>query len=176
MARREYAVPHDQGMEAAAPQEASGRFPGPVALAAWLAVTVTAPLWYYASSRPVETWPPASGVFWWTVAALPVMAAVAAARWTASSSRPNLGSAVGVGTLVAAGYLLLSLAMYWWIIPLRDSVGGWALCALAIAVPGAGVGHLLGQQGIGRPGDRAGAGMRSVRLSPYAARSSPLRL
>jgi hypothetical protein len=93
-------------------------------------------------------------VLWWSVAAAPVPAAVAAARYTAGTGRrrtvAGFLTAVAVGTVVAALFLLLSLAVYRWGIPLRRPAGGGELFfGLPLAVVGAVVGNRLGLRGTG---------------------------
>jgi hypothetical protein len=122
-------------------------FPGPFGLSVWIAVTVPVPLVFFDLTHRWEERPDASTVQWWTLAALPVLAFVAATRWTARAGARPTGTAlvatIVVATLIAAVYLCLSLAIYSWIIPLPDPVGWTSALGLPLAAVGAAMGSSI---------------------------------
>lgn len=135
--------------------------PGPEWWAAWLAATVALPLWWYEVTHRWEEDQRVSTALWWTVAALPVLAAGVAARWTRGADRRRTRSAlplaVGMAMLVATAFLGLSLAVYRWVIPLGGVfdpapvlVSGLSLAAVAAVV-----GHVIGAR---RPGPQPRVG------------------
>src|SRR5512145_2840893 len=98
----------DRLVDGRAVRLAAGRaFPGPVTLALWIAVTVSAPLLVY---EVTHRWEESQKV--WTAATLPVLAATVSARWTRTGPRRGVRpflSAVAVGTAVSALFLV-----GWW--------------------------------------------------------------
>ena len=115
----------------------------------WAALfLITVPVAVLSNARVVEVSPRAREVFWWTQAALPVLGAAAAARWTAKTGRRRTAegfvSAILAATLAGAVYLVLSLAVYRWIVPFEDSVGWLELVALPAATVGGALGFALG--------------------------------
>jgi len=133
-------------------------FPGPVGLAAWIAVTVPAPLVFYEATHRWEEDQPASTALAWTLAALPVLAGAVAARWSARTERrgavTDILTALAVATGVSALFLAASLAFHRWVIPLGGEPswsGAWWL-GLLLAAAGAAVGHVVGPRIAGRGG------------------------
>jgi hypothetical protein len=125
-------------------------FPGPVALAVWILVTVPAPLVFFEWSHRWEEDQRVSTALWWTVAAAPVLAAVVAVRWTRYVSQRRtaaaLVAAVAAATLISAVCLGASLAVYRWVIPL-DGAARWGSVlfgSVALTICGAAVGYLIG--------------------------------
>ncbi|MFI6784914.1 hypothetical protein [Micromonospora sp. NPDC050276] len=119
--------------------------PGPVALAVWLLVTVPAPLVFFEWTHRWEEDPTVAAAVWWTVGAAPVLAAVAAARWTWRTGRRRAAPALVAAASTSAVFVGTSLAVYRWVIPLTGSAP-WrsVLVGSAVLVPcGAAVGHLL---------------------------------
>lgn len=115
----------------------------------WAALCLlTVPTAVLANARVVEVAPRAAEVFWWTQAALPVLGAAAAARWTARTGRrrttAGFGSALLAATLAGALCLLLSVAVYRWVIPFDDPVGWLELVALPAATIGGALGFAFG--------------------------------
>ncbi|GFJ83257.1 hypothetical protein [Phytohabitans houttuyneae] len=137
---------------------AAKAFPGPVALAAWIAVTVPLPLLFFGATHRWEEDQSVSSALTWPLAALPVLAATVAARWTRRATRrgalSDLLVALGVATGVGALFLAASLAFYRWVIPLGGEAGwagAWWL-GLLLAAAGAAVGHMAGRRGSDRAG------------------------
>jgi hypothetical protein len=117
-------------------------FPGPVEWAAWIAVTVPAPLLCYEATHHWEEDQRVSTAFLWTLGALPVFAAVVAAR----------SRSVRTGMLAATVGLAFSVAVYLWAIPLTGTIGPvQPLLGVPLAIAGAALGYLLGRN---RPGHR----------------------
>ncbi|MFC7548771.1 hypothetical protein [Plantactinospora sp. GCM10030261] len=134
-------------------------FPGPVGLAGWIAATVPAPLVFFEATHRWEEDQPASTSFWWTLGALPVLTAVAAARWTGNAGRQRrlsgLAAAVVVASLVGTVFVLASVAVHRFVIPLDGAIE-WRLVRSGVpplAVAGAVVGWLLALRD--RDGSRA---------------------
>ncbi len=127
-------------------------FPGPVGCAVWIAVTVAAPILYFDQTHRWEETQKLSTVLWWVAGALPVLAAIVAARWTwrDTDRRPEdvFPAAVMAGTFVSAVFLAGTLAFYRWVIPLSGEAD-WVLVsgALAPAVVAAAIGHAIGRAG-----------------------------
>jgi hypothetical protein len=127
--------------------------PGPVGLAAWIAVTVPAPLVFYETTHRWEEDQDVSTALWWTVAAVPVLAATVAARWAEGSGRRRTAAAVlgavAAGTVVSAAFLAGSMAFYQWVTPLGGTVSWpqvfWS--GLLLAAAGGAVGYLVGRKG-----------------------------
>ncbi len=140
----------------------------------WAALfLVTVPAAVLSNARVVEVSPRAGDVFWWTQAAMPVLGAVAAARWTAGTGRrrtpEGFVSALLAATFSGALYLLASLALYRWVIPFGDPVGWLGLVALPAATAGGVPGFALGlRMGAGPPGrSRYAAGGLLAALGGY---------
>ncbi|MGC4806148.1 hypothetical protein [Micromonospora sp. DT233] len=134
----------------AATWRAVGRaFPGPVVLAVWALATVPAPLIFFEATHRWEEDPSVSSALWWVVGAVPVLAAVAAARWTRRTDRahpaPAALVAVVAATLVSAVFVGATLAVYRWVVPLSGAAPwrGVLAASAALAVGGAAIGHLL---------------------------------
>ncbi|MFI6824127.1 hypothetical protein ACIBJE_24775 [Micromonospora sp. NPDC050187] len=149
----------------AATWRALGRaFPGPVGLAAWVAVTLPAPLVFFEVTHRWEERQNVSTALWWTLGALPVLAAVVAARWTRYGGQrrsiPAFLGAVAVGTLIGAVFLGASMAVYRWGIPLQGTAEWWGVLASGalLVTAGAVIGHVigLGSPRRGRLSDRHG--------------------
>ncbi|MEU2612555.1 hypothetical protein ABZ570_13400 [Micromonospora sp. NPDC007271] len=127
-----------------------------MALAAWIAVTVPAPLVFFEGSHRWEEHQNVSNALWWTLGALPVLAAVVAARWTRCTGQRRTGSAflvaVVTATLISAVFLGASIAVYEWGIPLEGSVewGGVLFAGALLAAGGAAVGYPIGLNGAPR--------------------------
>ncbi|MGW0430947.1 hypothetical protein ACWDV4_00130 [Micromonospora sp. NPDC003197] len=140
-------------MDASIWRMARQAFPGPVALAAWLAVTLPAPLMFFEATHRWEEQQEVSTALWWTLGALPVLAAVVAARWTRNTGQrrgvPAFLAAVGGATLISAAFLGTSMAVYRWGIPLQGTIGWWSLLlgGVALAAGGAAVGYVIGVRG-----------------------------
>jgi hypothetical protein len=119
-------------------------------LAAWLAVTVVAPLVSYDATHRWEEDQGVGTALWWTLAAVPVLALTVAARWTGRSGRHRAVraflAATTAGALISALFLIGSMAFYRWIIPLGGAVDWpkvwWA--GLLLAVAGAAGGYPVG--------------------------------
>ncbi|GAB1692316.1 hypothetical protein [Krasilnikovia sp. M28-CT-15] len=126
-------------------------FPGPVGLATWIAVTVPAPLVIYEATHRWEEDQDVATALWWTLAAVPALAASAAARWTGRAGqhavRPLL-AATATGTLVSAVFLAGSMAFYRWVIPLSGAMDWPRLwwIGLLLAVAGAAIGYPIGRR------------------------------
>jgi hypothetical protein len=122
-------------------------FPGPVVLTAWVAVTVLLPLVFYEATHRWEEDQEVSTALWWTLAALPVLAAVVAARWTdRAGQHRGFRAAVAAGTLVGAVFLAGTMAFYRWIIPLTGAADWpktWWI-GLLVAAVGAAIGYPIG--------------------------------
>lgn len=93
-------------------------FPGPLALAVWMLVTVSAPLMFFRWAHRWEEDLEVSTALWWTVGAAPVLAAVVAARWAGCTGRRRSPDAVIAATLAAAVFASATIAVYRWVIPL----------------------------------------------------------
>jgi hypothetical protein len=137
---------------------AAKAFPGPVGLAAWIAATVPVPLVFYEMTHRWEDDQRVSMALAWSLAALTVLAATVASRWTRHAPRrgvlTDLLAALGVATGVSTLFLAASLAFYRWVIPLGGDMGwagAWWL-GLLLAAAGAAVGHMLARKGTDRPG------------------------
>ncbi|MEN3607914.1 hypothetical protein AAH979_00045 [Plantactinospora sp. ZYX-F-223] len=137
-------------METATWRVVGRAFPGPVGWAVWIMVTVPAPLVFHEWSHRWEEDQAVSTALWWTVGALPVLSAVAAAKWARYArqrgSAAALVTAVAVAMLVAAVFLGASIAVYRWVIPLNGTAG-WSsvlVSGAGLATCGAAVGHLVG--------------------------------
>jgi hypothetical protein len=138
---------------------AAGRMlPGPVGLAAWIAVTVPVPLVFFEATHRWEEDQDVSTALLWTIGALPVLAAAVTARWTELTGRHRAAWAplagVAVGTLVSAVFLAGSMAWYRWVIPLGGPMS-WSnvlWSGLLLAVAGAVIGYVIGLKG--RPRSR----------------------
>ncbi|SCL58039.1 hypothetical protein GA0070604_3749 [Micromonospora eburnea] len=130
-------------------------------LAAWIAMTVPAPLVFFEGSHRWEEHQNVSTALWWTMGALPVLAAVVAARWTRYTGRRRTCSALlaatVAATLISGVFLGLSVAVYRWVIPLDGAADWWGVLSTGVllAAGGAAVGHLIGLAGV-RPGRPAG--------------------
>ncbi|MFI5835031.1 hypothetical protein ACIA5A_15300 [Micromonospora sp. NPDC051300] len=115
-------------------------------LAAWLLVTVPAPLLVFAwTHRWVED-PTVAPALWWPVLASPVLAAVVAAGQPRRRGPAGVALAVAVSTLVTAVLLAASLAFIRWVAPLAGGArwGRALLGGLALAVVGALIGYAAG--------------------------------
>jgi hypothetical protein len=137
------ALPHDGSRD--------GRvFPSPTGFAAWIAVTVVAPLVSYDATHRWEEDQSVLTALWWTLAAVPVLAAAAAARWTDRTGRHRavraFGAATAVGALISALFLAGSMAFYHWVIPLNGAADWSAVwwAGLLLAVAGAAIGYPIG--------------------------------
>ncbi|PZG00609.1 hypothetical protein C1I99_09365 [Micromonospora deserti] len=125
-------------------------FPGPVGLAAWIAVTLPAPLVFFEGTHRWEEHQDVSTALWWTLGALPVLAAVVAARWTRYTGQRRTSSAflaaVVVATLISAVFLGASMAVYRWGIPLQGAAGWWSVLSSGalLAAAGAAIGYMIG--------------------------------
>ncbi|MFJ8582593.1 hypothetical protein [Micromonospora sp. NPDC093277] len=125
-------------------------------LAAWIAITVPAPLVFFEASHRWEESPKASTALWWTLGALPVLAAVVAARWTRCADRRRTCSALlaaaAVATLISGVFLGVSVAVYRWVIPLDGAAEWWDVLSTGVllAAGGAAIGYLIGLAGVGR--------------------------
>jgi len=133
-------------------------FPGPVGLTAWIAVSVPLPLFAFEVSHRWEEDQNVSTALWWALAALPVFAAAAAAKWTRLTGTPSARlTAVGIGALVGVVLLTGTVAFYAWIMPLGGDLP-WAVlggAAPLLALAGATVGHLnTSRWPTGRPSTR----------------------
>jgi hypothetical protein len=123
-------------------------FPGPVGLAMWITVAVPLPLFAYEVSHRWEEDQDVSTALRWSLAAVPVFAAMAAARWTTHTGhrrgRSALLTAAAVGTLVGTVLMAVTAAFYAAVMPLGGDLPwtllGWAAPMLAFA--GGAVGHL----------------------------------
>ena len=137
--------------------------PGPFWWFLWAVGSVSAPLMSYPLfHRAEDILSEGPTVSWWMLAPLPLLAAVAAARYaTIGGGQRRDGArwwrAVTVGTVVAGAGLCLSWAVYRWGIPVRRTPGAEALLGLPLAAAGAMLGFRLG-----RPGARGGRGSRRI--------------
>ncbi|MFC0527606.1 hypothetical protein [Phytohabitans kaempferiae] len=149
-------------MDGAGAKAVGRAFPGPVELAAWLAVTVPAPLVFFQATHRWEEDQPLSTALYWALAPLPVLAATAAARLssprstagarpaTPAAARPRSTAvgrfaAIAAGTAVAAVFLAASTVWYRWVVPL-DGEASWPRfwwTGAALAVAGAVAGHVI---------------------------------
>jgi hypothetical protein len=140
-------------IEARAVKAVGRTFPGPVGLAAWIAVTVPVPLMFYEATHRWEEDQNVSAAMWWVVGALPVLAATVAARWTERTGRRRAVraglAAMAAGTLVGAVFLAGSMAFYRWVIPLRGAMIWSAVLwsGLLLAVAGGAIGYVVGLKG-----------------------------
>jgi len=133
-------------------------FPGPVGFAVWIAVTVLAPLVCYEATHRWEEDQDVYTALGWTVAAVPVLAATAAARWTERAGQHRsvraFLAATAAGTLISVVFLIGSLACYRWIVPLSGALDRRAVwletwpevwwSGLLLAVAGAAIGYPIG--------------------------------
>ncbi|TDC42648.1 hypothetical protein [Micromonospora sp. KC213] len=137
-------------MDAAAWRTVGRAFPGPVGLAAWVAVTVPAPLLFVEGTHRWEERQDVSTALWWTLGAVPVLAAGVAASWTRCTGRRRTSSglltAVGVAMLVSAVFLGASIAVYRWVVPLQGAAGwrGVLSSGALLVAAGAVIGYLVG--------------------------------
>jgi hypothetical protein len=119
-------------------------FPDPFGLAVWIAMTVLVPLVYYEATHRWEEDQAVSMALRWTLAAVPVLAAMAAAR-----SGGKLLVATVAGILVSAVFLAGTLAFYAWIIPLHGAMyfsETWVV-GLLLAVAGGAAGSYFAPAG-----------------------------
>jgi hypothetical protein len=154
-------------------------FPGPVGLAAWIAVTVPAPLVLYEATHRWEEDQRVGTALAWSLAALPVLAATVAARWSRHAERrgavTDLLTALAVATAIGALFLAASLAFYRWVIPLGGGTGwtgAWWL-TLPLAAAGATVGHLAGRRVPGPPASAVGRAPGLAGSEPRSAATRP---
>jgi hypothetical protein len=124
--------------------------PGPLTLALWIAATVTLPLVYFEETHRWEEHQSVSTALWWTLGAMPLLAATTSARWWTDGAQRRAGwdllTAMATGTLVGAVFLAGSLAFYRWVIPLSGTTNWWAtfIGGLGLAVAGATIGSPIG--------------------------------
>lgn len=143
-------MPNDWCMNAASWRVVGRAFPGPVALAVWILVTVPAPLVFFEWSHRWEEDLKISTALWWTVGALPVLAAVVAAKWTRYTGQNPTASAfvaaVAAATLISAVFLGASMAVYRWVIPLSGAAEWWSVLfsSAPLTACGAAVGYMIG--------------------------------
>ncbi|MEU4677810.1 hypothetical protein [Micromonospora sp. NPDC023737] len=137
-------------MNAATWRLAGRAFPGPVVLAVWVLVTVPAPLIFFEGTHRWEEDQKVSTALWWTVVAVPGLAAVVAAKWTWCTGRRRTASAmlasVVAATLISAVFVGATMAVYRWVIPL-DGAAQWRSVlfgSVPSAICGAAVGHMFG--------------------------------
>ena len=137
-------------------------FPGPIGWAVWIGATVPGPLLFWDSRL---RWEESVGLLAIPLAMLPavlVLAAVVAARWTASTGRRRRWSAflaaVVVAMVVTAVGVAASMAVFRWIIPLSveyadpdDVLMIGAVMPAGAALVGAVIGYFLGLRGAGDP-------------------------
>ncbi|TDB81778.1 hypothetical protein [Micromonospora sp. KC721] len=137
-------------MDAAAWRTMGRACPGPVGLAAWVAVTLPAPLLFFEGTHRWEERQDVSTALWWTLGAVPVLAAGVAASWTRCTGRRRTSSglltAVGVAMLVSAVFLGASMAVYRWVVPLQGAAGwrGVLSSGALLVAAGAVIGYLVG--------------------------------
>lgn len=122
-------------------------FPGPVVLAVWVLVTVPAPLIFFEGTHRWEEDLKVSTALWWTVGAVPGLAAVVAAKWTWCTGQRRTASAmlaaVAAATLISAVFVGATMAVYRWVVPL-DGAAQWRSVlfgSVPLAICGAAVGH-----------------------------------
>ncbi|WP_232521580.1 hypothetical protein [Micromonospora phaseoli] len=120
-----------------------------MALAVWVLVTVPAPLMVFEGTHRWEEDPEVSTALWWTVGAVPVLAAVVAAKWTWYTGQRRTASAVAAAvvaaTLISAVFLGATMAVYRWVIPL-SGVAQWRSVlfgSVPLVICGAMVGYLI---------------------------------
>ncbi|NLU81117.1 hypothetical protein HCA58_22800 [Micromonospora sp. HNM0581] len=126
-------------------------FPGPMALAVWMLVTVPAPLIFFEGTHSWEEDLKVSTALWWIVGAVPVLAAVVATKWTRCNGQRRTASAmvaaVVAATLVSAVFVGATMAVYRWVVPL-SGVAAWRSVlfgSVPLAICGAAVGYLFGR-------------------------------
>ncbi len=125
-------------------------------LAAWIAVTLPAPLLFFEGTHRWEEHQDVSMALRWTLGALPALAAVVAARWTRHTGQRRSISAflaaVVVTTLISAVFLGASMAVYRWVIPLQGAAGWWGVLSSGalIAAAGAAIGYMIGLGNVSR--------------------------
>jgi hypothetical protein len=122
--------------------------PDPVGLAVWLIATVTAPMLVFEWSHRWEEDQPISSALWWTVGAVPVLAAVVASRCGSGGRRGTASfmAAVATATLISTVFLGVSVAVYRWVIPLSGAAP-WRsvlVTGVLLAASGAVLGYLVG--------------------------------
>jgi hypothetical protein len=92
--------------------------------AVWTAVTVVVPLVFFEATHRWEEDQDVGTALRWTVAAVPVLAAAVAARWTGRTGRRRSVrarlAATAAGTLTGSVSLAGSMAFYRWVIPLSE--------------------------------------------------------
>ncbi|MEU6074052.1 hypothetical protein [Micromonospora sp. NPDC047074] len=143
------AVPDDRWMIAATWRVVGRAFPGPGVLAVWVLVTVPAPLIVFEGTHRWEEDQKVSTALWWIVGAVPVLAAVVAAKWTRCTGQRRAASvvmaAVVAATLISAGFVGATVAVYRWVVPLSGAAQWWSVLfgSVPLAICGAAVGYLL---------------------------------
>lgn len=127
--------------------------PSAAVWAVWFVVTVPAPLLIADVSGPVETFPHGSELHLWTFAALPVLAALGARRWTLGRSRGGAAFLGALGAALVTGVvsLAVSVVVFRWFVPLDEPAGWTFFGALPLALVGGVAGYAAGFRGGGRP-------------------------
>ncbi|BBH68365.1 hypothetical protein ACTI_50500 [Actinoplanes sp. OR16] len=131
-------------------------------VAAWIAVTVVAPLMFFDVTHRWEEDQDVGSALLWTLVALPVLAATIRAR------------SLLAGTAISLVFLAASAALYRWIIPLSgeaDWLAVWGYGLLG-AVAGAAIGLRFRERRLKRPGYVAGVltAVAGVLLAPVVVR------